>query len=71
MRDVALEHRAAARIFLQQNQNFADQSYVIPTFRFKKSALLGRWQVGSFVKKRLDPLPARAIHQNSPPGKIK
>ena len=39
---IAVEQRSAARVFLQQDQDFADQHGIIAALRFQKNALLGR-----------------------------
>jgi len=64
--DITVEKRAAAGVFLQEDQNLVYERDIIPALRFKKTALLVLRQVRSFVKQGLNSLPANAVHRDSP-----
>jgi hypothetical protein len=69
MSNIALEQRTAASILAKQNQYFTDELGVVRALRFQKLALFVFRQIGSFVKERLDSLPGRVVHRQTPPTK--
>src|SRR5215467_3342892 len=66
LRDVPVENRGPLRVFLQEIQHFLRKIGVSITLRFQEGLLLHRRQIGGFMEKGLDSLPAKAVHLNSP-----